>query len=166
MLQDTPKVRKSEGGKSVGRPAKKARTDSDTANARRFGSLSPAMNHSTPLRKSGSLLDRPTNISRPVKFLKKYFYFSFIRCKYSRYSGPPQIINFSTRSLLGILSVSRIDPSVFGMQTVSDSFNFNFSGTQQKQLKQTLVKSQERQLIIKTFDELVVNILEMIFEIT
>lgn len=58
--------RESRGSSSERRPAKKQRTDSNTSSNNRLGSLSPAMNHSTPLRKSGSLLDRPGNIARPV----------------------------------------------------------------------------------------------------
>ncbi|XP_003426984.1 putative oxidoreductase GLYR1 homolog isoform X2 [Nasonia vitripennis] len=65
--KETPKVkRESRGGSSERRPAKKQRTDSNASSNNRLGSLSPAMNHSTPLRKSGSLLDRPGNVARPV----------------------------------------------------------------------------------------------------
>jgi hypothetical protein len=66
-LQETPKIKRdSSGGSSERRPAKKQRTDSNASSNNRLGSLSPALNHSTPLRKSGSLLDRPANIARPV----------------------------------------------------------------------------------------------------
>ncbi|KAJ8665299.1 hypothetical protein QAD02_006961 [Eretmocerus hayati] len=62
--KETPKVKRESSGYDK-RPYKKHRADSSTSN-NRFGSLSPALNHSTPMRKSGSLLDRPANISKPA----------------------------------------------------------------------------------------------------
>lgn len=54
-------------GSEARRPAKKQRRESSTSNSNRVGSVSPALNHSTPPRKSGStLLNRPANIARPV----------------------------------------------------------------------------------------------------
>lgn len=76
-LQDTPKTKRESTG-SEKRSAKKQRTDSNASSNNRFGSISPAMNHSTPMRKSGSLLDRPANISTPVSvFLFDYRYHCF-----------------------------------------------------------------------------------------
>ncbi|XP_058807901.1 cytokine-like nuclear factor N-PAC isoform X2 [Phymastichus coffea] len=63
--KETPKVKRESIG-SERRPAKKQRTDSNASSNNRLGSLSPALNHSTPLRKSGSLLDRPANVTRPA----------------------------------------------------------------------------------------------------
>lgn len=60
----------------VRRPAKKQRRESSTSNSNRVGSISPALNHSTPVRKSGStLLNRPANIARPVS---TFYYTNFI----------------------------------------------------------------------------------------
>lgn len=60
----------------VRRPAKKQRRESSTSNSNRVGSISPALNHSTPVRKSGStLLNRPANIARPVSTF--YYYYKF-----------------------------------------------------------------------------------------
>ncbi|XP_015432763.1 PREDICTED: putative oxidoreductase GLYR1 homolog isoform X2 [Dufourea novaeangliae] len=66
--EETPKTKRLDtGGSDARRPAKKQRRESSTSNSNRVGSLSPALNHSTPLRKSGStLLNRPANIARPV----------------------------------------------------------------------------------------------------
>ncbi|XP_076282837.1 nucleosome-destabilizing factor isoform X1 [Lasioglossum baleicum] len=66
--KETPKTKRLDTTASdARRPAKKQRRESSTSNSNRVGSISPAMNHSTPLRKSGSaLLDRPANIARPV----------------------------------------------------------------------------------------------------
>ncbi|XP_076282838.1 nucleosome-destabilizing factor isoform X2 [Lasioglossum baleicum] len=66
--EETPKTKRLDTTASdARRPAKKQRRESSTSNSNRVGSISPAMNHSTPLRKSGSaLLDRPANIARPV----------------------------------------------------------------------------------------------------
>ncbi|XP_015432772.1 PREDICTED: putative oxidoreductase GLYR1 homolog isoform X3 [Dufourea novaeangliae] len=66
--KETPKTKRLDtGGSDARRPAKKQRRESSTSNSNRVGSLSPALNHSTPLRKSGStLLNRPANIARPV----------------------------------------------------------------------------------------------------
>ncbi|XP_071559981.1 cytokine-like nuclear factor N-PAC [Temnothorax nylanderi] len=72
----TPKPRKeattkttkrlSDSGTGDRRPAKKQRRESSTSNSNRVGSVSPTMNHSTPARKTGSLLNRPANIARPI----------------------------------------------------------------------------------------------------
>ncbi|XP_011684560.1 PREDICTED: putative oxidoreductase GLYR1 homolog [Wasmannia auropunctata] len=59
----TPK-RPSDSGTGDRRPAKKQRRESSSSNV---DSVSPSnMNHSTPARKTGSLLNRPANIARPV----------------------------------------------------------------------------------------------------
>uniref|UniRef100_A0ABD2VXM9 PWWP domain-containing protein n=1 Tax=Trichogramma kaykai TaxID=54128 RepID=A0ABD2VXM9_9HYME len=64
-LQETPKERKRESlTGSVGRPPKKQRTDSTSSN-NRLGSLSPVLNHSASAKRPGSLLNRPTHISKP-----------------------------------------------------------------------------------------------------
>lgn len=71
----TPKPRKeatkttkrlSDSGTGDRRPAKKQRRESSTSNSNRVGSVSPTLNHSTPARKAGSLLNRPANVTRPV----------------------------------------------------------------------------------------------------
>lgn len=71
----TPKPRKEvtkipkrsrESGSDDRRSAKKQRRESSTSNSNRVGSVSPTLNHSTPVRKTGSLLNRPANIIRPV----------------------------------------------------------------------------------------------------
>lgn len=77
--------RESRGGSSERRPAKKQRTDSNTSSNNRLGSLSPAINHSTPLRKSGSLLDRPGNIARPVSNICLYLIVTLFLKKFSNY---------------------------------------------------------------------------------
>ncbi|XP_043485846.1 putative oxidoreductase GLYR1 homolog [Polistes fuscatus] len=66
--KDTPKAKRLDsGGSDTRRPAKKQRRESSTSNSNRVGSISPALNHSTPTRKSGStLLNRPAIITRPV----------------------------------------------------------------------------------------------------
>ncbi|XP_078049068.1 nucleosome-destabilizing factor isoform X2 [Augochlora pura] len=66
--EETPKTKRLDTSASdARRPAKKQRRESSTSNSNRVGSISPAMNHSTSLRKSGStLLNRPANIARPV----------------------------------------------------------------------------------------------------
>ncbi|XP_076237585.1 nucleosome-destabilizing factor [Calliopsis andreniformis] len=66
--KETPKTKRLDTSASdVRRPAKKQRRESSTSNSNRIGSISPALNHSTPPRKSGStLLNRPANIARPV----------------------------------------------------------------------------------------------------
>ncbi|XP_031839921.1 nucleosome-destabilizing factor isoform X2 [Nomia melanderi] len=66
--EETPKTKRMDTSASdARRPAKKQRRESSTSNSNRVGSISPALNHSTPLRKSGStLLNRPANIARPV----------------------------------------------------------------------------------------------------
>ncbi|XP_076376320.1 nucleosome-destabilizing factor isoform X2 [Megalopta genalis] len=66
--EETPKTKRLDTSTSdARRPAKKQRRESNTSNSNRVGSISPAMNHSTSLRKSGStLLNRPANIARPV----------------------------------------------------------------------------------------------------
>ncbi|XP_035722130.1 putative oxidoreductase GLYR1 homolog [Vespa mandarinia] len=66
--KETPKAKRLDSGASdTRRPAKKQRRESSTSNSNRVGSISPALNHSTPTRKSGStLLNRPANITRPV----------------------------------------------------------------------------------------------------
>ncbi|KOC71328.1 Putative oxidoreductase GLYR1 like protein [Habropoda laboriosa] len=66
--KETPKTKKLDtSGSDAHRPAKKQRRESSTSNSNRVGSISPALNHSTPPRKSGStLLNRPANIARPV----------------------------------------------------------------------------------------------------
>ncbi|XP_072757553.1 cytokine-like nuclear factor N-PAC [Anoplolepis gracilipes] len=62
----TPK-RLSDSGSGDRRPAKKQRRESSTSNSNRIGSVSPTLNHSsTPARKTGSLLNRPANVTRPV----------------------------------------------------------------------------------------------------
>lgn len=69
LLQEaTTKTTKrlSDSGTGDRRPAKKQRRESSTSNSNRVGSVSPTMNHSTPARKTGSLLNRPANIARPV----------------------------------------------------------------------------------------------------
>ncbi|KAF7400655.1 hypothetical protein HZH66_005839 [Vespula vulgaris] len=65
--KETPKAKRLDSGASdTRRPAKKQRRESSTSNSNRVGSISPALNHSTPTRKSGStLLNRPANITRP-----------------------------------------------------------------------------------------------------
>lgn len=68
-MQETPKNKRESTG-SEKRSAKKQRTDSNASSNNRLGSLSPALNHSTPMRKTGSLLDRPANISTPVSHSK------------------------------------------------------------------------------------------------
>ncbi|KAK9296060.1 hypothetical protein QLX08_009828 [Tetragonisca angustula] len=66
--KETPKTKRLDSSASdTRRPAKKQRSESSTSNSNRVGSISPTLNHSTPLRKSGStLLNRPANIARPV----------------------------------------------------------------------------------------------------
>ncbi|XP_076177337.1 nucleosome-destabilizing factor isoform X2 [Ptiloglossa arizonensis] len=66
--EETPKTKRLDTSASdARRPAKKQRRESSTSNSNRVGSISPALNHSTPPRKSGStLLNRPANIARPV----------------------------------------------------------------------------------------------------
>lgn len=69
LLQETTTKttkRPSDSGTGDRRPAKKQRRESSTSNSNRIGSVSPTMNHSTPARKTGSLLNRPANIARPV----------------------------------------------------------------------------------------------------
>ncbi|KYN00496.1 Putative oxidoreductase GLYR1 like protein [Cyphomyrmex costatus] len=71
----TPKPRKETAAKTTKRlsdsgterrPAKKQRRESSNSNGNRLGSISPTLNHSSPARKTGSLLNRPANIARPV----------------------------------------------------------------------------------------------------
>ncbi|KAI4498682.1 hypothetical protein M0802_006149 [Mischocyttarus mexicanus] len=66
--KETPKAKRLDSSASdTRRPAKKQRRESSTSNSNRVGSISPALNHSTPTRKSGStLLNRPAIITRPV----------------------------------------------------------------------------------------------------
>ncbi|XP_012273694.1 putative oxidoreductase GLYR1 homolog [Orussus abietinus] len=66
--KDTPKAKRldSSGGGDARRPAKKQRRESSTSNGNRVGSISPALNNSTPRKSGTSLLDRPANIIRPV----------------------------------------------------------------------------------------------------
>lgn len=67
LLQEaTTKTTKrlSDSGTGDRRPGKKQRRESSGSN--RVGSVSPTMNHSTPARRTGSLLNRPANIARPV----------------------------------------------------------------------------------------------------
>ncbi|XP_076394047.1 nucleosome-destabilizing factor isoform X2 [Megachile rotundata] len=66
--KETPKTKRLDtSGSDARRPAKKQRRESSTSNSNRIGSISPALNHSSPPRKSGStLLNRPANIARPV----------------------------------------------------------------------------------------------------
>lgn len=68
LLQEATKTPKRLSDSSTGdrRPAKKQRRESNTSNSNRVGSVSPTLNHSTPARKTGSLLNRPANIARPV----------------------------------------------------------------------------------------------------
>lgn len=82
LVQETPKTKRLDSGASdTRRPAKKQRRESSTSNSNRVGSISPALNHSTPLRKSGStLLNRPANIARPVSI----FYFIIPRLAYTK----------------------------------------------------------------------------------
>lgn len=68
--------RLSDSGTGDRRPAKKQRRESSTSNSNRIGSVSPTMNHSTPARKTGSLLNRPANIARPVS--NQYLFFSLL----------------------------------------------------------------------------------------
>ncbi|XP_051175503.1 cytokine-like nuclear factor N-PAC [Leptopilina boulardi] len=64
--KETPKVKRVDSAE-IRRPAKRQRRESSTSNSIRVGSLSPALNHSATSRKSGStLLNRPSNIARPV----------------------------------------------------------------------------------------------------
>ncbi|KYN17007.1 Putative oxidoreductase GLYR1 like protein [Trachymyrmex cornetzi] len=71
----TPKPRKETAAKTTKRlsdsgterrPAKKQRRESSNSNGNRLGSISPTLNHSSSARKTGSLLNRPANIARPV----------------------------------------------------------------------------------------------------
>ncbi|KYN34855.1 Putative oxidoreductase GLYR1 like protein [Trachymyrmex septentrionalis] len=71
----TPKPRKETATKTTKRlsdsgterrPAKKQRRESSNSNGNRLGSISPTLNHSSSARKTGSLLNRPANIARPV----------------------------------------------------------------------------------------------------
>ncbi|KAL0111596.1 hypothetical protein PUN28_013058 [Cardiocondyla obscurior] len=66
--ESTPKASKrlTDSGTGDRRPAKKQRSESSTSNSNRVGSISPTMNHSSPTRKTGSLLNRPANIAKPV----------------------------------------------------------------------------------------------------
>ncbi|KAG7198418.1 hypothetical protein KM043_005806 [Ampulex compressa] len=66
--KETPKTKRLDSDMGdPGPPLKKERRESSTSNSHRVGSISPALNHSTPPRKSGStLLNRPANIARPV----------------------------------------------------------------------------------------------------
>lgn len=83
-FQETPKYKRESSGSSTDRrSAKKQRTDSNASSNNRLQSLSPLLNHSTPLRKSGSLLDRPANIARPVS--DTYLTCSFLYFKQSVY---------------------------------------------------------------------------------
>lgn len=68
LPQETPKTKRLDSGTGdARRSVKKQRRESTTSNSNRVGSISPTLNHSTPLRKSGStLLNRPANIARPV----------------------------------------------------------------------------------------------------
>ncbi|KAL6437785.1 hypothetical protein ACFW04_004263 [Cataglyphis niger] len=61
----TPK-RLRDSGSDDRRSGKKQRRESSTSNSNRVGSVSPTLNHSTPARKTGSLLNRPANVTRPV----------------------------------------------------------------------------------------------------
>ncbi|XP_014614930.1 PREDICTED: putative oxidoreductase GLYR1 homolog, partial [Polistes canadensis] len=72
--KETPKAKRLDSsGSDTRRPAKKQRRESSTSNSNRVGSISPALNHSTPTRKSGStLLNRPAIITRPVSFIKLF----------------------------------------------------------------------------------------------
>lgn len=84
LLQETPKTKRLDSSASdTRRPAKKQRSESSTSNSNRVGSISPTLNHSTPLRKSGStLLNRPANIARPVSiFYFIYYYFTIDICE-------------------------------------------------------------------------------------
>lgn len=77
LLQETPKMKRMSTDESGGRPAKKVRKDSSTSNStfNRADSVSPTLNHS-PARKSGStLLNRPTNVARPVSITNNFFHF-------------------------------------------------------------------------------------------
>lgn len=78
LIQETPKTKRLDtGGSDARRPAKKQRRESSTSNSNRVGSISPALNHSTPPRKSGStLLNRPANIARPVSTLHIFIFFN------------------------------------------------------------------------------------------
>lgn len=69
IFQETPKTRRSDSTGGDRRSAKKQRRESSTSNSNRVGSVSPALNHASPPRKSAStLLDRPANIARPVSW--------------------------------------------------------------------------------------------------
>jgi len=78
LLQETvakTTKRLSDSGTVDRRPAKKQRRESSTSNSNRVGSVSPTVNHSSPTRKTGLLLDRPANIARPVS--NQYYDISF-----------------------------------------------------------------------------------------
>lgn len=78
-MQETPKVKRVDSAE-IRRPAKRQRRESSTSNSIRVGSLSPALNHSATSRKSGStLLNRPSNIARPVSiFFYEIFFFLYL----------------------------------------------------------------------------------------
>lgn len=69
LLQEATKTPKRLSDSSDRRLAKKQRRESNTSNSNRVGSVSPTLNHSTPARKTGSLLNRPANVVRPVSYI-------------------------------------------------------------------------------------------------